>query len=141
MRKPFSPEQHKQDDEPTKKAVAMFIYNEWKWSVLRNEDPYGVDIICMNGDEVVAHVEVERRHSWQVGDFPFPTVHVPGRKRKFFESAVPTAIFSVRKDLQKALWTTGENVLASPIMFLDNKNCNNEDFFVVPREKWKLVVL
>lgn len=141
MRKAFSQGQHDQDDEPTKKAVAKYIFTHWNCSTLKNEDPFGVDIICMRDGEVVGHVEVERRHSWQYGDFPFKTVHIPGRKRKFFEVEIPTVIFSVRKDLQKALWTTGEIVLGSPIVYSDNKDCMNEDFFDVSVDKWRVVDL
>ena len=141
MRKAFSSAQHEQDDEPTKKAVARYIFTHWNCSTLKNEDPFGIDIICMRDGEIVGCVEVERRHTWQLGDFPFKTVHVPARKRKFFEISTPTVIFSVRADLCKALWTTGHNVLESPVIYMDNKDCDNEDFFDVPRDKWKIVEL
>jgi hypothetical protein len=52
-----------------------------------------------------------------------------------------TIIFSVRSDLKKAYWTTGQKVLESPIIFLDNKECKNEDFFDVPLDRWTLVDL
>lgn len=139
MRKPFSKEQHAQDDAPAKKAVSRFLFKRWKYIPLENKDQYGVDILCMKDGKVVGYVEVERRHSWR-GVFTYETVHVPARKKKYFD--VPnTIIFSVRSDLRKAYWTTGQKVLESPIIIFDNKECENEDFFDVPLEKWTLVDL
>ena len=85
-------------------------------------------------------MEVERRHNW-VDEFPFQTVHVPARKDKFFKLDHTTFMFSVRSDLKKAMWCTGKQVMTSQVEFLNNKPCDNEDFFVVPLDQWTLVEL
>jgi hypothetical protein len=76
-----------------------------------------------------------------VDEFPFPTVHVPARKSKFFELDKTTFLFSVRSDLKKAMWCTGKSIQECEVKFLNNKHCDNEDFFVVPIDRWTLVDL
>ena len=139
MRKKFSQQQFDQDDALAKRVVSKFLFKRWK-VIPVNGDQYDVDLKCYRDGKVVSYVEVERRHNWK-RDFEFPTVHVPGRKKKFFLLDKPSFIFSVRTDLKKALWTSGQNVLESPIVYLDNKECKNEDFFDVSLEKWTLVDL
>ena len=82
MRKPFSEEQHQQDDLPAKMAVSKYISKHWG-VLVKQGTQYDVDLVCYFEDEVMSYVEVERRHNW-VDKFPFSTVHVPGRKSKFF---------------------------------------------------------
>lgn len=139
MRKPFSEEQHQQDDAPAKLAVSKYVAKYWGiW--VKQGDQYGVDLVCYFGDEIMSYVEVERRHNW-VDEFPFPTVHVPARKSKFFQLDKTTFLFSVRSDLKKAMWCTGKSIQECEVKLLNNKHCDNEDFFVVPIERWTLVDL
>ncbi len=139
MRKPFSPDQHQQDDSPAKIVIARYLVEKWKVNVQEGEK-YDADLVCIRDGEVVGFVEVERRHNW-TGVFPFQTVHVPARKEKFFRLDKPTMLFSVRSDLQQAMWCSGKTILECPIKMLDNKHCENEDFFVVPLDLWKQIDL
>jgi hypothetical protein len=139
VRKPFSKEQHQQDDLPAKLAVSGYISKNWGVTV-EEGGQYDVDLVCMWGQEVMSYVEVERRHNW-TDEFPFNTVHVPGRKAKFFNLSNTTFLFSVRSDLKKAMWCSGVKILESEIKLLNNKHCENEDFFVVPLDQWTLVEL
>lgn len=139
MRKAFSHEQHRQDDGPAKEVVAKFIQTHWGVEV-QEGGQYDVDLVCLWEGEVMSYVEVERRHNW-VNEFPFQTVHVPARKDKFFKLDYTTFMFSVRSDLKKAMWCTGGQVMKSKVELLNNKHCDNEDFFVVPLDEWKLVDL
>jgi hypothetical protein len=136
LRKKFSQEQYDQDDAPAKKAVQKFLFKKWK-SISINGEQYGVDLKCFRDGKIVTYVEVERRHNWK-RDFEWQTIHVPERKRKFFVLDKPTYIFSVRSDLRRAYWTHGDNVLASPTIIMDNKECKQEEFFDVPLDKWTL---
>ena len=139
MRKPFSEEQHQQDDLPAKMAVSKYIAKHWGvW--VKQGTQYDVDLVCYFEDEVMSYVEVERRHNW-VDKFPFSTVHVPGRKSKFFNLDKTTFLFSVRSDLKHAMWCSGKSIMECEIEYKNNKHCDNEDFFVVPIERWTLVEL
>jgi hypothetical protein len=139
MRKEFSEQQHKQDDRPAKVAVRDYLIQNWGVWVSEGET-YDVDLVCHRDGKIVGYVEVERRHNW-VEEFPFPTVHVPARKGKFFILDLPTVLFSVRSDLKQALWCPGEIIKDSPIKLLDNKHCEQEDFYIVPLDFWTLTDL
>lgn len=139
MRKEFSEDQHRQDDRPAKVAVRDYLTQNWAVWVSEG-DRYDVDLVCHRDGEMVGYVEVERRHNW-TGVFPFMSVHVPARKGKFFNLDLPTVLFSVRSDLKQALWCPGEIIKDSPIQLLDNKHCEQEDFYVVPLDYWTLVDL
>jgi len=39
------------------------------------------------------------------------------------------------------MWCSGVKILESEIKHLNNKHCENEDFFVVPLDRWTLVEL
>lgn len=137
--KPFDQTLHDENDKIAKDAVRDFIKYQWSLSAIEG-DKYGVDLIVRSGDEVVGYAEVERRHNW-VGKFTFQTVHVPFRKKKFFEMAKETALFAVSQDLSQAMWARGEDILSSPIVKLDNRYMKDEPFFDVPVGLWKTVDL
>lgn len=137
--KPFSRELHDQNDEPAKNAVWRYLFNNWNVEV-EEGDTYGVDLVCFRDREIVGYVEVERRHNW-VGDFPFDSVHVPFRKKKFLDLDRPMTLFSVKRDLSQALWCPGEDIKNAPVEVKSNKFMTQEKFFVVPLNKWRKVCL
>ena len=137
--KPFSKALHDQNDEPAKNAVWRYLFNNWNVEV-EEGDTYGVDLVCFRDRKIVGYVEVERRHNW-VGDFPFDSVHVPFRKKKFLDLDRPMTLFSVKRDLSQALWCPGEDIKNSPVEVKSNKFMTQEKFFVVPLNKWRKVCL
>lgn len=137
--KPFSVELHEQNDGPAKGAVARFIFREWGLDV-EEGGTYDVDLRCYRNQELVGYAEVERRHNW-VHDFPFETVHVPERKAKFLSLDLPMVLFSVRSDLEQALWCPGEEISLAPMVVSDNRLLQGERFYSVGIEKWTLVWL
>ena len=136
--KPFDAQLHEENDAITKDKVADYIRLRWGCSVSEGTQ-YGVDLVCQK-DNTTFYAEVERRHNWSTV-FPFQTVHVPCRKKKFFELDHTTLLFAVRQDLGQALWCNGTDIMVSPIEEKDNKYCEAEPFFVVPLDKWKLIEL
>ncbi len=137
--KPFSPELHDENDGPAKDAVMAYIKRAWQLDP-REGGKYDVDIDVYERGALIAHVEVEKRSHW-VGDFPFATVNIPIRKRKFFLLDLPTLLFSVKADLTQALYTKGDIILDSQVINNPNKYLKEEQFFSVPLRYWKLVNL
>ena len=137
--KPFSPELHDENDGPAKDAVMAYIKRAWKLDP-REGGKYDVDIAVYERGALIAHVEVEKRLHW-VKDFPFYTVNIPIRKRKFFLLDLPTLLFSVKADLTQALYTRGDIILNSPIVDNPNRYLKEEKFYSVPLRYWKLVTL
>lgn len=137
--KPFDQALFDENDKVAKEAIRDFIKYQWGLDAI-DGDKYGVDLVVRDGDKVIGYAEVERRHNW-VGQFTFDTVHVPFRKLKFFEKGKETALFAVSKDLSQAMWAKGEDIVASPIVRVNNRFMSDEPFFDVPAEKWKKVEL
>jgi hypothetical protein len=80
MRKPFDRELYDQDDNAKHKVVAWLQTLGYPAEV--NPDQYGIDIIAVLPERTVGW-EVEVKHAWTGEAFPFPTVHIADRKRKF----------------------------------------------------------
>lgn len=137
--KPFDQALFDENDKIAKDAVRDFIKYQWGLEAIEGEK-YGVDLIVRAGESIIGYAEVERRHNW-VGKFTFPTVHVPFRKKKFFEMAKETALFAVSQDMSQAMWARGEDILAAPVVKVDNKYLADEPFFDVPIGRWKTVEL
>jgi hypothetical protein len=88
--KKFDPKLHEQADEPAK-TVTKFYVGRFGYDAEDNPNIYGVDLIVPD----VCYIEVERRFMWKEGDkFPFWNLHIPHRKRKFFNLDMPTLVFT-----------------------------------------------
>ena len=139
MRKTFSKALFDENDSIAKEAVRGFLEDSWGHPVTEGSQ-FEVDLIIWENDNICGYVEVERRHNWE-DTFPFPTLHIPERKRKFFTLDQPSLLFAVRKDCKAAIFVPGEIVLRCPVKMLDNKFCFQEPFFIVPIEYCMLVDL
>lgn len=137
--KKFDQSLHDENDGPAKDAVMAYIKRAWQLDP-REGGKYDVDIDVYERGALIAHVEVEKRSHW-VKDFPFHTVNIPIRKRKFFLLDLPTLLFSVKADLTQALYTKGDIILDSQVINNPNKYLRDEQFFSVPIRYWKLVNL
>lgn len=136
--KPFDQDLYDENDKIAKEAVRDLIKYKWGFESQEGEK-YGVDLV-ISGGSGVWYAEVERRHNW-LGVFPYKTVHVPYRKKKFFDKFEETALFAVSKDLSQAMWARGKDILASPVVNIDNRYMKNEPFFDVQVGLWKTVQL
>lgn len=59
--------------------------NRYGWTLKQNSDLYGIDLVGTDGLNRAAEVEVEVKHHWHGEEFPFDTVHISARKRKFIK--------------------------------------------------------
>jgi hypothetical protein len=139
-RKAFDQVLHDENDAIAKEAVRSFLEAVWGYPVTEGGQ-YDVDLLIYEEDTICGYVEVERRHNWDKQHFPFDTLNIPERKRKFFTLDQPSLLFAVSKDCKWAVFVPGEIVLQCPVKMLDNKFCFQEPFFVVPIEYCMLVDL
>lgn len=83
LNKPFSKSLHAKNDPKSRKLVKAF-FAEWDIVLIDHPNKYDIDLITEDGK---VRVEVERRINWKTGlKFPFNTVHILERKKKFFET-------------------------------------------------------
>ena len=139
-RKAFDQLLYDENDAIAKEAVRSFLEAVWGYPVTEGGQ-YDVDLLIYEEDTICGYVEVERRHNWDKQHFPFDTLNIPERKRKFFTLDQPSLLFAVSKDCKWAVFVPGEIVLQCPVKMLDNKFCFQEPFFVVPIEYCMLVDL
>jgi hypothetical protein len=138
--KPFNQEVHDACDPVAREAVINFMASKWNRTAYPHPDKYKVDLIVENEFMVpVCYAEIEMR-DWE--SCPFPTVHVPSRKKKLVDNDLPTLYFVVSKGLKKALWCEGESIVESPLREVPNKAVKaGEYFYDVPINKFKEVLL
>lgn len=97
-----------------------------------NPDQFGIDVLCENSRGSFG-VEVEVKHNWVDGRFPFDVVHWAERKRKFCQ---PDSWFvMLSSDRRQALVASGVDVGASPVVVKDTRLTVGESFMAVPLSK------
>lgn len=117
-------------------ALGLLDPDRFSWSTFReNPDKYGVDLLGVTEQGEIIHAEVEHKTSerWNT-TFPFPTLDIPYRKKKFAESANPTVFVVVNHNYSQMAVT-----IASVLMMLqpqkkNNVYANGELFYAVPLE-------
>ena len=138
MRKPFEQELHDLYDAPAKQAVATYMERTCGVTVEPNPDRYGIDLLILKGGKLLGTAEVEVRQ-WSP-NCPFPTIHVPERKTKFFGDRV--LFFALTKDMKSAYWIETKRITEYPIKEISNyKIPRGEMFYDVPTEVFGFVEL
>jgi hypothetical protein len=79
--KPFDQALYDADDNA--KDLVIKWLTGYGYSMEVNPDQYGIDLVGFDNKGKPITVEVEVKHHWTGPAFPFPTVHVSARKRKF----------------------------------------------------------
>ena len=109
MYKPFDPELYGRDDSAKLIIIAWLAEHGIEAEV--NPDQYGIDLLA-KGPKGNYQIEVEVKHNWLGGDFPFKTVHFAARKTKFVTDD-PNCLFMMLSDsLTRVLVVSGQ-VLSS----------------------------
>ena len=139
---PFNQKIYDESDSPAKDAVRRYLR---KRKAIIEEHPhgkYGVDlfVIYKNGRKVF--LEVERRWVWKEGRFPYETIHIPLRKKKFCGLEHPTYFLSFRKDLRAMIVIPSEALKKKFILEVPNRRVSHgEEFYDIPLKYTKFVNL
>jgi len=133
--KPFSKGNHAANDKAGKKVVIEFLKSKGIQAI-ENPDEYGIDVLA-------AGYEVERR-TIKRPYWPYPTVHVPYRKDKFFKWKCIYAVVVhhiVNNDIYDSLMFCPSDVVAkSPVVEVPNKSVEKDEyFFDVPFKEWTVL--
>ena len=125
--KPFSQEVHDACDPVAREAIIGYMASKWNLTATPNPNKYKVDLIVENEFMVpVGYAEIEMR-DWE--SCPFPTIHIPSRKKKLFDNDMPTNYFVVSKGLKKAWWCKTDDILNSPLVEVPNKDVKSGEYF------------
>ena len=131
--KPFSAGNHKANDGAGKKFVIDFLRNNGV-DAIENPNDYGIDIMA-------AKYEVERRTIY-TDKWPYNTVHVPGRKGKFFNHNIHYVVVmhheTKAKTFDTLLFCETNIIKKYPLVEVPNKSIKKGEFFYdVPLSEWK----
>lgn len=136
--KDFSPELYADNDDAKHLVIELLNRNSWQARV--NPDPYGIDLIAVNGTEEIV-VEVEVKHRWSGSEFPYSTVQIPARKKKFAELANSWFVV-INAERTHCLVASGQALLNSKLVIVPNKYvAEGEQFFSVPLSDFRLIAL
>jgi hypothetical protein len=135
--KKFDQVLHDQYDPPARKAVSAWVKMKWGMDSKNNPDIYGTDLILGRNGKRIGFAEVEVR-SWYP-TCPFPTIHVPVRKKHMLE-APKTLFFALTQNMTHAYWIKGNAVLAFPFWEMKD-DTKHELYYDVPKHLFKYVDL
>lgn len=143
VHKKFSEELYKESDDKACQAVLNYLNSQGSYAV-RNPDKYGPDIILYIGFKPKYYIEVEVKKVWRKTQyvFPWPTIQLPERKKKFIGAGKPIEFFILREDLKMAvvideLYIRDELLVEVP----NSLESKGEYFFQIPIENTGLVRL
>ncbi len=110
-------------------VVIKFLSQWWKCQIEENPDEFGVDLLIKRDNTIVGYVEVEVRPIWNQNNFPFTTINIPYRKKKFFTLDLPTYYCILNKSLDKYLFITSDEIVNSPVTENKNKYVSTDEYF------------
>jgi len=135
-RKKFSQELFNENDPKARRIVKQWLCANGKDAV-DAPDPYGPDLWIENKGY---YVEVERKHNWNSENFPFPTVNIPQRKKKYLEIYGKVYYFVLSKSYSQAIIINGEHLKEEYLHEVRNKYVSSgEYFYQIPIKFCKIV--
>lgn len=126
--KPFDQALYDADDNAKHLIVAWF--NRHGWTMQVNPDEYGIDLIGFDPLLRPATIEVEVKHHWTTPTFPFKTVHVSARKRKFIHEGA--YLVMLNHDRTHALTFDHKDLSAAHLVTKDTIYTTAEQFLELP---------
>jgi hypothetical protein len=143
MYKKFDKKLHEENDKKGKEFAVKIIQKIYPNYNIVEGSKFGVDLKVVDPKDCTVHreIEIEVRSNWSGDlDFPFDTVNIPERKRKFFNGLC--TYVSINKNLNRCLLIKDEDILKSPLVENSNKYvASGERFFKVPISKCKSIIV
>ncbi len=126
--KPFDADLYNADD-PAKEYVIEWLESKGYQAEV-NPDQYGIDLLTSrNGKK--SGVEVEVKHNWEGYKFPYRTVHISGRKLKFFQDD-NNYLLMLNSDWSAALSFAAEEIRNAITITKDTIYTKAEKFIELP---------
>lgn len=139
--KSFSKSMHDKWDALGKEAVKRFFEERNLTAIPNPKSEFIIDMHVLKGDKLVAYAEAEVRDCWVGPVFYYPTIHVPYRKKHYFEGALPAFYFAMNFDCSYTMVVKAKDILQSDVVRKDNSYKRREPFFDVPKSKGTLYKL
>lgn len=88
---------------------------------------YGVDLAVRWSDGTIILFDVEVRPIWKRGEFPFDTIHLPERKKKFTKYNYPVFFIAFRQDYEAFVIINGDSL--GELVHVPNKFVGEGEYF------------
>jgi hypothetical protein len=130
-RKKFDKELHDAND-TLARAAGKKYWRSFGYTAEDNPDRYGADLLVNTGwEEFYSEVEIKR--VWSGSSFPYDTLQIPARKKKFTELDKPCVFVVLNKEQTHAFVCSDATLKESPIVEVPNKYVfSGEMFYQVP---------
>jgi len=140
VRKGFSKALFEENDGQAKRAARDLAATFGLDEIVENTQRYGIDLLGMSEGNVALGIEVEIKHGWKEGAFPFNTIHLPERKEKFCKEKMPVIFCILSKDLKQAAIFGKKTVLQAEKVEVPNRFVRSgEMFFDIPISEVRFV--
>ena len=109
-----------------------------KWNVEMIEEGKSIKLFCKDKktNNILFKVEIEVRFSWRTESFPYETVTIPLRKKKFMEEDIKIFYVVLNEFGNNLLITEKGNILCSKVIKKDTMYTKDEEFYDVLLEKF-----
>ena len=112
------------------KSVAQSFWQRLGYQCIENPDVYGVDLL-VKGKGKKFGSEVEVKQSRHGAEFPFPSLHIPHRKKRFTEGS--NSFFVLNNGITHAAIFSRKIVIPSPVDLIKNyKVPTGKQFYCIP---------
>ena len=125
MRKRLSQEVFDRYDVAARSATKDFM-ESIGWDCWDHPDKYAQDLVAKKDDTKVL-VECEVKTLWSGDTFPFSTVQLPERKRKFFSDR--TVFFIWNKEITNAIYFWSKSIEHLEPVVVQNKYVRDGEYF------------
>lgn len=134
----FSPEAFNRADALAREATTNYL-SGLGYTVTPHPDMYAQDLVAeKDGKQFL--VECEQKTLWKGQRFPFQSVQLPERKRKFFNTRTLFFIWNNEWDSAMVFWSTQIQHL-EPVEVPNRRIARGEYFFQIPLSLTKQVKL
>lgn len=130
--KPFSPSLYKKDDSAKELVIKWLKAQDIDAWV--NPDQYGIDVLSKDEYGVEHCWEVEVKHNWRGPEFPFPSVHFSGRKKKFVKDPDSVSFAMLNHERTHVLIVKGQQLAKAELVTKDTIYTRDEKFIEIPIE-------
>lgn len=134
--KPFDPQLYA-DNDPAKDYIVEWLRSKG-YEAEVNPDQYGIDLLVTK-ERQTSGIEIEVKHNWRGYLFPYRTVHIAARKRKFFDD--DNYLMMLNSDWSSGLLFTAEEIRKATIIVKHTKLTEAESFIEIPTKTARHYIL
>ena len=129
FRKPFDRVEYDRSDKPARNAIINYYYNRYNIKPIDAPDKYGPDLQIPNRK---IFLEVEIKYNWKGYNekFPFNTVHVLKRKKKYLKYG-KILFYILSSNLKYAIAFKDEYIQDKYLVEVPNKRVASGEYFLI----------